>query len=176
MKVAIGSTNRAKVKAVRTVINKVWPDAQLAPVAVASGVDEMPMTSDECLEGARNRARAALAITGFDLAIGLEGGVHPEYNHLMLLGWAVAVDQAGNEGVGGGARLPLPESIARRVLSGEELGPVMDELLNQKNVRQKGGAVGALTTGLVLRSETFALAVAYALAPFVNRRFYRLEK
>jgi non-canonical (house-cleaning) NTP pyrophosphatase len=48
----------------------------------------------------------------------------------------------------------------------------MDELLGQKNVKQKGGAVGALTAGLVLRQETFAVAVAYALAPFVSPKFY----
>jgi non-canonical (house-cleaning) NTP pyrophosphatase len=84
----------------------------------------------------------------------------------------VAVDGQGREGVGGGARLPLPSSIARRVLAGAELGPVMDEILGQKNVKQKGGAVGALTAGLVLREDTFALAVAYALAPFVSPRFY----
>ncbi len=173
VKVAIGSTNRAKVRAVRTVIEKVWPDAQLMPVTAASGVGDMPMSSDECLEGARNRARAALDITGSDLAIGLEGGVHREQSQLMLLGWAVALSQDGDEGIGGGARLPLPPYISQRVLSGEELGPIMDELLEQKDVKQKGGAVGALTSGLILRSETFAVAVAYALAPFVAPRFYR---
>jgi non-canonical (house-cleaning) NTP pyrophosphatase len=48
----------------------------------------------------------------------------------------------------------------------------MDELVGQQNVKQKGGAVGALTAGLVLRQETFAVAVAYALAPFVSPSFY----
>ena len=48
----------------------------------------------------------------------------------------------------------------------------MAELLGQDNVKRKGGAVGALTGGLVLRQETFAIAVAYALAPFVAPRFY----
>jgi non-canonical (house-cleaning) NTP pyrophosphatase len=49
----------------------------------------------------------------------------------------------------------------------------MDELLGEENVKQKGGAVGALTAGLVPRSDTFAVAVAYALAPFVASKFYR---
>jgi inosine/xanthosine triphosphatase len=49
----------------------------------------------------------------------------------------------------------------------------MDELLGEENIKQKGGAVGALTAGLVQREQAFALAVAYALAPFVAPHFYQ---
>ena len=48
----------------------------------------------------------------------------------------------------------------------------LDDLLGDHNSKQKGGAVGALTNGLILREETFALAVAYALAPFVSPHLY----
>ncbi len=172
MKIAVGSNNPVKIEAVRSVVTRAWPEAEIIPVQVTSGVPAMPMSDADCLAGARNRARAARAAAEASLGLGLEGGVNPEPAGLMLLGWVVAVDRQGREGVGGGARLPLPEPIARRVLAGAELGPVMDELLGQENVKQKGGAVGALTAGLVLRQDTFALAVAYALAPFVSPRFY----
>lgn len=172
MLIAIGSTNPVKIEAVRTVVERVWPDAQLVPVDVPSHVDAMPMSDAECLAGARNRARQARQATSSDLGIGLEGGVNCDPIGLVLSGWVVVVDGDGREGIGGSARLPLPESIAKRVLAGEELGPVMDELLGEINVKQKGGAVGALTGGLVLRAETFAVAVAYALAPFVSPHFY----
>lgn len=131
------------------------------------------MNDAECLAGARTRAVNARLETDADLALGLEGGVNPEPAGLMLQGWVVALDRKGRIGVGGSARIPLPDSIAERILSGEELGPVMDGILGQRNVKQKGGAVGALTGGLVLRMETFAVAVAYALAPFVSPALYR---
>ena len=83
------------------------------------------------------------------------------------------VHKDGRTGFGGGGRLPLPEPIAQRILAGQELGDIMDELLNDHNTKQKGGAVGALTKGLVLREETFALAVAYALGPFLAPELYR---
>lgn len=172
MKVAVGSNNPVKIEAVRSVVARVWPRAEIIPVRVASGVPAMPMSDADCLAGARNRARAARAVARATLGLGLEGGVNQEPAGLMLLGWVAAVDGQGREGVGGGARLPLPAAIAQRVLGGAELGSVMDELLGQENVKQKGGAVGALTAGLVLRKDTFALAVAYALAPFVSPRFY----
>jgi len=132
----------------------------------------MPMSDAECLTGARNRALVALRTADADLGIGLEGGVNPEPAGLMLLGWVVVLDGHGREGVGGGARLPLPPVIADRVQAGEELGPVMDELLGEQNVKHKGGAVGALTGGLIPRTQAFAIAVAYALAPFVSPGFY----
>jgi inosine/xanthosine triphosphatase len=172
-KVAVGSTNPVKVGAVRTVFERAWPGAEIFPVEVDPGVSAMPMSDGECIAGARNRAQQALQFPGVDLGVGLEGGVNQEPDGLMLLGWVVVASRDGREGVGGGARLPLPAHIAQRVLSGEELGPVMDELLGQTNVKQRGGAVGTLTNGLVLRRETFAVAVAYALAPFVSPDFYK---
>ena len=97
----------------------------------------MPMNDAECLKGARSRARESRKATGANLGIGLEGGVNPDPSGLMLLGWVVAVDEDGREGVGGTARLPLPEDIAKRIFAGEELGPLMDHLLGQNNVKQK---------------------------------------
>jgi non-canonical (house-cleaning) NTP pyrophosphatase len=57
-------------------------------------------------------------------------------------------------------------------LAGEELGPVMDDLLGETNVKAKGGAIGALTAGLIPREQSFAVGVAYALSPFVAPEFF----
>lgn len=167
MIIAVGSMNPVKITAVRTTVLRVWPQAFIVPVDVPSGVSVMPMHDDETIAGARNRAAAARQAADADLGVGLEGGVHPAHGALFLTGWVAVVDRNGRCGLGGGARLPLPEAIAWRVLSGEVLGGVMDDLLNDHKTNQKGGAVGALTAGLVLRAETFAVAVAYALSPFV---------
>ncbi len=176
MKIAVGSTNPVKVAAVRKMVQKIWPEAEIIPVEVASGVGEMPQSDEETIEGARNRATTARKITMADMGVGLEGGVHQERQGLFLQGWVVIVDKNGREGIAGAARIPLPPLIANRVLAGEELGPVMDDLLNDSNVKQKGGAVGALTAGLVPRGDAFALAVAYALSPFIVPEFYLQTK
>ena len=172
MKIAVGSTNPVKVQAVRATLMRVWPGCEVLPVAVPSGISEMPLHDRETIAGARNRARAARAALDADLGVGLEGGVHPDPEGMMLTGWVIVADGNGREGVGGAARMPLPAHIATRIQNGEELGPIMDELLDDHNTRQKGGAVGALTNGLVLRGETFAVAVAYALAPFVAEELF----
>jgi inosine/xanthosine triphosphatase len=172
MKVAVGSTNPAKLQAVRAAILRVWPAAQVDGVSVPSGVAEMPMSDAECLQGARNRARAARRALGADLGVGLEGGVHRHDEMLLLVGWVAVSAADGRQGLAGTARLPLPALIAQRVTAGEALGPVMDDLLDEHKSNHRGGAVGALTSGLVLRADAFAMAVSYALAPFVSESFY----
>ena len=101
------------------------------------------MSDEETITGARNRARAARLAINADLGFGLEGGVHSDPIGLMLQGWVVVTDGNGREGVAGAGRLPLPPMIADRVLAGEKLGPVMDDLLGETNIKAKGGAVGA---------------------------------
>jgi inosine/xanthosine triphosphatase len=172
MKIAVGSTNPIKVAAVKSIVTQLWPGAEIQSVDVPTGVSEMPMSDEETIIGARNRARAARLAINADLGFGLEGGVHLDPIGLMLQGWVVVTDGNGREGVAGAGRLPLPPLLADRVLAGEELGPIMDSLLGETNVKAKGGAIGALTGGLIPREQAFALGVAYALSPFVAPEFY----
>jgi inosine/xanthosine triphosphatase len=170
--VAVGSTNPVKVTAVRTIIQQVWPEAQVEGISVPSGVSEMPMSEAEIIQGAHNRAQAARERLSADLGVGLEGGLHQESFGWALQGWVAVVDGNGRSHIGSGTRLLLPEGIVQRVLAGEELGSVMDDLLGEENVKQKGGAIGALTGGLIMRQEAFTHSVAYALAPFIAPKFY----
>jgi inosine/xanthosine triphosphatase len=171
-KVAVGSRNPAKLQAVRQALQSVWPEAVIEGVDVPSGVSAMPLSDEECLRGARNRAVAARQALSAGIGIGLEGGVSQEGAGLMLMGWVAVSAADGREGIAGTARLPLPQPIAERVLAGRELGPLMDELLGEHKSNHRGGAIGALTGGKVLRSEAFTMAILYALAPFLKPEFY----
>ncbi len=171
-KIAIGTTNPSKIEAVKMKVDQQWPNCELVPVSVPSGVSDMPMSDAECIEGAKNRAMASLQATGADLGVGLEGGVMFMPEGMMLVGWVAIVDGDGRVGLGSSARIPLPEFIAQRVRDGEELGPVMDTVVNETNTKHRGGASGILSAGLTKRSESFATAVAYALSPFVAPQFY----
>jgi inosine/xanthosine triphosphatase len=170
--IAIGSTNPVKAAAVQAVVSQIWPAYEVFALEVDTGVPLMPMSDAQCIAGARNRARAALRRHPADFGVGIEGGVHAQPEGMMLTAWAVVVDAAGGEGIGGGGRLPLPANIAARIHAGEELGPLMDRVLGETDVRRKGGAVGALTAGLFSRTEALAVAVAYAMAPFLAPELY----
>ncbi|MCB0036209.1 MAG: inosine/xanthosine triphosphatase [Anaerolineales bacterium] len=172
-KIAVGSRNPVKIAAVRSVTEQLWPACMVQGLSVPSGVSEMPMSAAECIAGARNRATAAREQLQADFGIGLEGGVQETEVGMMLGGWIVVVDGHGREGVACSARIVLPAFIAQRVRAGEELGPVMDDVVGDHNTKQKGGAVGILTQGLASRESEFASAVMFAFAPFISPEFYK---
>jgi len=173
MKVIVGSLNPIKIASVKQSFQRHWPDVQVSGAAVDTGVSAMPKSDEECIAGATNRARAALRLSDNEFGVGLEGGVNPEPHGLMLVGWVVIVRRDETKSIGCTAKIPLPKKLADRILNGEELGPVMDDVLSDHNTSQKGGASGALTAGLVPRQDKFAMAVAYALSPFVAPELYR---
>ncbi|PHQ38860.1 hypothetical protein DJ69_09345 [Halorubrum persicum] len=140
-------------------------------VPVPSGVSEQPTGHAETIAGAENRAAAVLDAEPdtYDLAVGIEGGVagFDGADGLFLVMWA-AVSDGSRTGRGAGPSLELPADVAARIEDGEELGPVMDDLLDTEGVARRGGAAGAFTRGRVDRADALATAVAGALGPFVS--------
>jgi inosine/xanthosine triphosphatase len=173
--VAIGSTNPAKIEAVRWAVERVWPGAQLAPLEVDSGVGEMPRSDAEGKRGALQRARAAQTEADADYGMGLEGAVDQDGEWLYMVNWAAVVHRDGRYAFGCGGRMPLPDPIAREIRQGGELGPIIDRYTGQEHTKRAGGAAGFLTRGLVPRSMSFQVAVAMALAPFLRPELYRKE-
>lgn len=171
--VAVGSENPVKVAAVKNVIRKIWPQAKIINLEVRSGVRLQPLSDEEAIQGAKNRARKALAATKADLAIGLEGGTSEINNQMFVSGWAAAVNQQGRCGVGSSGRLLLPKKVAQKIKQGGELGPVMDKFLGKTGLEKKEGAAGILTGNLITRSLAFETAIIFSLAPFLKPRFYR---
>ena len=168
MNVAVGSGNPVKRDAVAAAL----PDAEVAAVPVESGVSEQPWGDDETVEGATNRAKRALTADAdagaeYDLAVGLEGGVCERHGDLFLVMWAAATDGERVE-IGGGPRIRLPDGVAARLRDGDELGPVMDDLLDTSGVAENEGAAGVLTGHITDRTEALRTAAAGALGPFVT--------
>ena len=140
----------------------------MVPVAVASGVPEMPMSESEGVAGARNRAMAALAATGADLALGLEGGVavlDRSAPVVVLRNWAAAWD-GHRMWIGSGPGLQLPSVLAGAVLAGEELGDAIDRYSGERDVRSGRGTFGVVTRDVIDRAHAFEDAVLGALAPW----------
>lgn len=171
--IAIGSTNPVKVGAVTAAVHPIWPHATLHAVAVDSGIRAQPLSDEEAILGATNRARQALTITGAALAIGLEGNTHETEHGMFGTGWAVALDRAGILGIGGSGRFLLPDRVAQALRQGTELGPLMDALTGEQNTRQRQGAIGIFTNHLMTRQDALETAVLFALTRFLNPDYYK---
>lgn len=153
MKIIIGSENPAKAAAVKNAFN--LPEAEFLAIDVPSNVSAQPFSDEETIEGAINRAVAALEQGDGDIGIGLEGGVHMTKHGLFLCNWGALAEPGHPPLIAGGARIPLPDEIAGKLLAGRELGPVMDEYTMKKNIRKNEGAIGIFTNGQINRSEMF---------------------
>lgn len=152
LKIIIGSKNPAKIAAVKNVFTE---NAEIVSLNIPSGVSEQPFSDEETIEGAINRAKKALWEGAGDIGIGLEGGVHETSQGLLVCNWGALVTNGMDPIIAGGARIILPEEIAKRLRCGEELGPVMEDYANMKNVRKHEGAVGVFTNGYINRVDMF---------------------
>ncbi|WP_413787113.1 DUF84 family protein [Rossellomorea sp. YZS02] len=155
LKVAIGTTNPAKVQAIKKAFQEQYVEVHFECLKTESHVSEQPMSDQETIEGALNRAKIVLKSTGSDVGIGLEGGVSESLYGMFVCNWGALVDRNGTEIIGGGARISLPNEISNEIRAGKELGPLMDEYTQRTGIRKKEGAIGVFTNGLLTREEMF---------------------
>jgi inosine/xanthosine triphosphatase len=182
--VLVGSTRAAKVEGARAALAAVAAlDARFAGPHVhtcdlTAVAPRMPMSEGEIIAGAHRRAQALVThekfAAGESFAVGLEGGLGtidvPGGRQWTLQTWAAVTDGAA-WGYGAGGAILVPETLARRVIAGEELGDVIDALAGAPT-RGTRGAWGVLTRDLVGRRDAYRLAVVAAFAPFYNRAIW----
>jgi len=156
IKVAIGSNNPAKYKAVLEAFHQLDIACTWSSHEVDSGVRAQPISDEETVRGAIQRARSTLKESGADIAIGLEGGVVlDEASNVMVCNWGALVDSTGREFIAGGARIPLPDYFRDSLEQGVELGDLMEQYCNREGIRKHEGALGIFTNGAVSRVEMF---------------------
>ena len=170
MKFIVASTNPVKINAVKSVVASKFPNVKVLGLAVDSGVSAQPMNDEETKLGSINRARAvrdlALEQKTIEadeefLCLGLEGGVfQPNFaknpQELWSTVWVSALDQHGQEYYSNGGRFPLPEFLAKMILSGQEMGPALGDHLHDPDLRKKQGMIGVVTRGFTDRTSEYA--------------------
>lgn len=172
MKVAVGSQNPVKIEAARRAFKKVFGDCDIVAVSVSPGVSDMPMSFEEAVKGAKNRAKGAIESVKADFGVGFEGGFEQTHIGTFLCGFVAVIDKENKWGFGKGSGTLMPEKIVKRVKQGKELGDVMDELLGRKNLKQHEGTTGFLTKNLIPRIQGFENTLIYALARFMREEFF----
>ncbi|HOJ36917.1 MAG TPA: inosine/xanthosine triphosphatase [Ignavibacteriales bacterium] len=176
IKLVVGSKNPVKVNAVKKGFQKVFPDTQfeIIGIDVPSNVSEQPMTNEETLQGAINRAlNCKKSNPDANYYFGIEGGVDILNNQMEVFAWIYIVDNQGNHGLSRTASFFLPPSIQKLILQGMELGHADDLVFQRKNSKQQNGAVGMLTNNLIDRTKYYEEAVILALIPFINKELYQ---
>jgi len=172
MKIAIGSTNPVKIRAVKNVARRIFPNAEFVAREVPSGVPGQPRGDKQTRRGAVNRARAVRQATRADWGVGLEAGIVENEFGVMTCAWCAIVDRRGRVGIGGSTNVLLPDEVAARVKAGAELGEAMDAFARIKNVKHKMGAIGVLTRGLSNRQRAYEYVLTLAVVRFLWKGKY----
>jgi inosine/xanthosine triphosphatase len=186
--VAVGSTRRPKLNAVWEALTVFGPSLNenalfdIAGVEVASGVRHTPLTREDLMAGARQRAEALVRLAReknepWKYFVGLEGGLDVVQEGgarlVFLESWAYVTDGAGRAAFGQSGAVLLPEPLAVRVVDeGVELAEAIDAFAGAHGIRDAQGAWGVLTHNMITRQDAFRVAVINAFAPFYNRAMY----
>lgn len=178
VRVLVGSTNPVKKGAALKAFAKVFPDHAIHCEAMyaPSGVPDQPMNEADTKLGALNRAAFCSHQDheqAYDYYVAMEGGVEHFSEGAATFAYMTIRDKKGRMITGRTSNLPLPGFVYDRLQQGEELAEVMDDIFNQHNIRQKGGAIGVLTNHLETRESVYMQALVLALAPFVHQELYQ---
>lgn len=152
MKIVLGSHNRAKLTAVQAV----FTEAQIICENISSNVSAQPLSDEETMLGAINRAVGAAKQIDNAYGIGLEGGVMTINDELYLCNWGAIQTPSGAVITASGARIVLPSSFKQALQNGRELSELMDAWANKRDIRHNEGAIGVFTNGEIDRSTMFA--------------------
>ena len=175
-KVLVGSENPVKISSVKNAFEKYSDKVKVTGINVNSRVSNQPV-NEETFEGAKNRALELIEKNKkenfrADYFVGIEGGIIQLYSKWFAFGCMCIANKDGKTGFGTSAHFELPKIIVDELLKGKELGDVMDEIQNKSNTKQKQGAIGYFTNGIMSRSELYVPGLITALIPFLHQEHF----
>ena len=175
--VAVGSTNPAKEKGVRLAFSRAFGAVRLKQVDASSLVKSQPLTLEETVEGAEERAIFALESARPDFAVGVEAGLvslgRGWPDHHLNLQIAAVIDRDGRLSFGSSSGFPIPAKFAKTLKQGGgELDRYALELTGAKKVLEEHGIVYHLSRRRLSRVEMTEQCVSMALMPWLNAKVY----
>jgi len=186
--IAVGSARLVKMNAVSAALASFGSylsadtEFEVQGVDVPSGVRHTPLTREDTMAGARQRAEALRNVARdknapWEYFVGLEGGLdvirEGSSQWVFLENWAYAVDRSGRGFFGQSGAVLLPAPLVESVVNqGVELSEAIDSFAGSRGIRDAQGAWGILTHDVITRQDAFRVAVINAFAPFFNSTVY----
>jgi inosine/xanthosine triphosphatase len=182
--VAVGSTRRPKLEAVDQALRELLPrfhssaEFEIVSMEIPSGVRATPLSREESMAGARNRAEALAQIARegrkpWNYFVGLEGGLEviheKEKRWVFLENWAYVADSFGRGVFGHSGGVLLPDALAEQVVDrGVDLSEAIDAYAKGSGIRDAQGAWGVLTRDIITRRDAFRISVIAAFSALLS--------
>jgi inosine/xanthosine triphosphatase len=154
-RVVVASANPVKINTTEIGFAKMFPEETFEVVGLSapSQVSNQPMSGEETLNGAMNRANNVSQLaTEADYWVGIEGGLERVNEELEAFAWVVVKSKDGRTGKGRTGSFFLPQKVAELIKQGKELGEADDIVFGTTNSKQSNGAVGILTGNVLTRT------------------------
>lgn len=152
-------------------------DAQGSSIDQVSKISCNPLTLDETIKGAKNRAYEAYQHCteqhgACDYGVGVEAGLFPVRAAASgYLDTSICAIYDGKQyAIGGSPLFEYPDAVMNRILNGEEAGLISDFFGGEAKGRP--GVIGPLTDYRVHRDDFDQYAVLMALTRIVSKQLY----
>lgn len=184
MIIAVGTTNQIKIQAVEEIVRDYpqFAHAKVHSFASPSGIADQPLSLEEIITGAKNRAKHAyLACDGCVYSFGIESGLFEAKG--VQTGFLEASICCIYDGVdyytGLSCGFEIPPQILKLVLDhNRDLSQACYEsgVTTNTKLGAAEGLVGILTKGRINRKEYTKQCVTTALAQIEHAHWYKVAK
>jgi inosine/xanthosine triphosphatase len=173
VRVAVGSTNKVKVDAVRNVFTQSFGLVEVRGTETDQTAGKQPL-GEKTIEGAIQRARQAIGHEKTDFGVGIEAGLffNKVLGKYLDIQYCAIVDSSGRMTVGHGPGFEYPPEVIAEVLKGRTVGDTMSRITEIEDIGHKMGSVGYLSDGLIDRTSLTEIAVLMALIPRIRPELY----
>ncbi|MBS0622601.1 MAG: inosine/xanthosine triphosphatase [Verrucomicrobia bacterium] len=180
MIVAVGSTNEAKVLAVKEILmdSPEFSNTKVMSIAAHSDVADQPLSLHETIQGAKNRARNAFhQCVSCKFSFGIESGLMeaPEVTTGFLHTSACSIYDGENSFIGLATCFELPPQILELILEKKldlTQACLASGISHNAKIGSTEGLIGVLTRGKIDRKEYSKQCIRAALLQLENSKWY----
>lgn len=180
MKVIVGTTNSVKLEAVKEVLKdyELFKDSLVTGLNVSSDVSNQPLSLEEIILGAKNRAKNGYSLEKCNYSIGLESGLFraPGTNSGYLEACICAIYDGLNFAIGLSPGFEIPSFILKYILENQmDLGQACyySGFTTNQNLGSAEGMIGLLTNMRITRKIYTKQSLITALMQIEKATIYQ---
>ena len=173
--IIVWSTNPTKVNWIYDLFAAhTWTNYTVEWVAAPSWVSDMPMSREETKLWARNRAVWCKENCIWDMFVWWEWWVYiDDANNCWLFSNLCFLDRTWYMHEVMWTQYMLPPIMSERIIAGEELWPIWDDLLWETDIKKKWWVVWYLTWNKVPRKESYLHTAYHGIIPWLHPELYK---
>lgn len=178
LKIAIWTVSPPKVNAIKEAVENClyfgWKEIEYISQKVPSDVSDMPISLEENIAWAKNRANNIKKLVEADYYIGMEWWTTLIWEEAFLFGVVYIMNNSWEWHIWISNMMKVPNYFQKRIYEDkEELWPILSEITKEENASKKGWAFAHWSDDMLTRKDQFVLAFTSAVVPFYNK-YYKM--